>query len=462
MDEIKNSKFLNLLFGKSFSNISVYLPLIASFFFLATLLLICLNAVFWTGGVDDFDIKMYISEHGHWQYIKNSYLHWDGRAVSPLFLFRNVLIINWSAELIAVFTTFVLIAVSFFLQRMVSMILGYRKTDWYVSLNLTFLVTLSLWLIMRPHMARSIYWATGSIYTLFNLFVFAALFYAFKKERSLPLVYTLIFIASLSGVNVSIGLVAILSTSRFLGVWKQNWREDLILIVVLISGTALCSFAPGNFERAAATGKLSVNPLIMLNGFYVVLKEYLLMSKWLILSAIITGLYLTSTLKKEFIISSRVIFRWIFIFIIGSLGTILPFMLLPGSASKHTSVYFQSFLFVAVLLMMIHIFHSIRIYKYKMIILVCTLSFLLWGTKTAYSQYGLGKGVKIQILKRYEYLESKRGTKELILLDSIKTPIYLFTTNIWDMTENPNYYLNRMYSKYFGIGPVALKSQKLK
>ena len=186
------------------------------------------------------------------------------------------------------------------------------------------------------------------------------------------------------------------------------------------------------------------------------------MSKWLILSAIITGLYLTSTLKKEFIISSRVIFRWIFIFIIGSLGTILPFMLLPGSASKHTSVYFQSFLFVAVLLMMIHIFHSMRIYKYKMIILVCTLSFLLWGTKTAYSKYSLGKGVKIQILKRYEYLESKRGTKELILLDSIKTPIYLFTTNIWDMTENPNYYLNRMYSKYFGIGPVALKSQKLK
>ena len=459
MDKIKNSIFLNLLFGKSFSNISAYLPLIASFFFLATLLLICLNAVFWTGGVDDFDIKMYISEHGHWQYIKNSYLHWDGRAVSPLFLFRNVLIINWSAELIAVFTTFVLIAVSFFLQRMVSMILGYRKTDWYVSLNLTFLVTLSLWLIMRPHMARSIYWATGSIYTLFNLFVFAALFYTFKKKRSLPLVYTLIFIASLSGVNVSIGLVAILSTSRFFGVWKQNWREDLILIVVLISGTALCSLAPGNFERAAVTGKLSVNPLIMLNGFYVVLKEYLLMSKWLIPSAFITALYLTTTLKKEFIISSRVIFRWIFIFIIGSLGTILPFMLLPGSASKHTSVYFQSFLFVAVLLMKIHIFYSIRIYKYKIIVLVCTLSFLLWGTKTAYSQYNLGKGVKIQILKRYEYLESKRGTKELILLDPIKAPIYLFTTTIWDMTDNPDYYLNRMYSKYFGIGPVALKSE---
>lgn len=459
MDEIKNSKFLNLLFGNFFSNISVYLPLIASFFFLVTLLLICLNAVFWTGGVDDFDIKMYISEHGHWQYLKNSYLHWDGRAVSPLFLFRNILIINWSAELIAVFTTFVLIAVSFFLQRMVSMILGYRKTDWYVSLNLTFLVTLSLWLIMRPHMARSIYWATGSIYTLFNLSVFAALFYTFKKKHSLPLVYTLIFIASLSGVNVSIGLVAILSTSRFFGVWKQNWREDLILIVVLISGTALCSLAPGNFERAAVSGKLSVNPLIMLNGFYVVLKEYLLMSKWLILSAIITGLYVTSNLKKEFIISSRVIFRWIFIFIIGSLGTILPFILLPGSASKHTSVYFQSFLFVAILLMMIHVFHSIRIYKYKIIILVCTLSFLLWGTKTAYSQYNLGKGVKIQILKRYEYLESKRGTKELILLDSIKTPIFLFTTTIWDMTANPDYYLNRMYSKYFGIGPVALKSE---
>jgi hypothetical protein len=459
MDKIENSKFLNLLFGKFFSNISVYLPLIASFFFLVTLLLICLNAVFWTGGVDDFDIKMYISEHGHWQYLKNSYLHWDGRAVSPLFLFRNILIVNWSAELIAVFTTFVLIAVSFFLQRMVSMILGYRKTDWYVSLNLTFLVTLSLWLIMRPHMARSIYWATGSIYTLFNLSVFAALFYTFKKKRSLPLVYTLIFIASLSGVNVSIGLVAILSTSRFFGVWKQNWREDLILIVVLISGTALCSLAPGNFERAVVSGKLSVNPLIMLNGFYVVLKEYLSMSKWLILSAIITGLYLTSNLKKKYIISSRVVFRWFFIFIIGSLGTILPFILLPGSASKHTSVYFQSFLFVAVLLMMIHVFHSMRIYKYKIIILVCTLSFLLWGTKTAYSQYNLGKGVKIQILKRYEYLESKRGTKELILLDSIKTPIFLFTTTIWDMTADPDYYLNRMYSKYFGIGPVALKSE---
>ena len=459
MDKIENSKFLNLLFGKIFSNISVYLPLIASFFFLVTLLLICLNAVFWTGGVDDFDIKMYISEHGHWQYLKNSYQHWDGRAVSPLFLFRNILIINWSAELIAVFTTFVLIAVSFFLQRMVSMILGYRKTDWYVSLNLTFLVTLSLWLIMRPHMARSIYWATGSIYTLFNLSVFAALFYTFKKKRSLPLVYTLIFIASLSGVNVSIGLVAILSTSRFFGVWKQNWREDLILIVVLISGTALCSLAPGNFERAVVSGKLSVNPLIMLNGFYVVLKEYLSMSKWLILSAIITGLYLTSNLKKKHIISSRVVFRWFFIFIIGSLGTILPFILLPGSASKHTSVYFQSFLFVAVLLMMIHVFHSMRIYKYKIIILVCTLSFLLWGTKTAYSQYNLGKGVKIQILKRYEYLESKRGTKELILLDSIKTPIFLFTTTIWDMTADPDYYLNRMYSKYFGIGPVALKSE---
>ena len=459
MDKIENSKFLNLLFGKFFSNISVYLPLIASFFFLVTLLLICLNAVFWTGGVDDFDIKMYISEHGHWQYLKNSYLHWDGRAVSPLFLFRNILIVNWSAELIAVFTTFVLIAVSFFLQRMVSMILGYRKTDWYVSLNLTFLVTLSLWLIMRPHMARSIYWATGSIYTLFNLSVFAALFYTFKKKRSLPLVYTLIFIASLSGVNVSIGLVAILFTSRFFGVWKQNWREDLILIVVLISGTALCSLAPGNFERAVVSGKLSVNPLIMLNGFYVVLKEYLLMSKWLILSAIITGLYLTSNLKKKYIISSRVVFRWFFIFIIGSLGTILPFILLPGSASKHTSVYFQSFLFVAVLLMMIHVFHSMRIYKYKIIILVCTLSFLLCGTKTAYSQYNLGKGVKIQILKRYEYLESKRGTKELILLDSIKTPIFLFTTTIWDMTADPDYYLNRMYSKYFGIGPVALKSE---
>lgn len=446
---------------KEISKLSLQVTFIASLAFLAALMLVAANAVFWTAGVDDFHIKMYISEHGHWDYLKTSYLHWDGRAVSPLFFFRNLLILHLPAEVIAVFTTIIFIAVAWFLQEVVASVTGSENEKWITSLTITVLVTLSLWMTMRPHMARSIYWPTGSIYTLFNFSVFAALYYTFKKERSAVLVYILAFIASLSGVNVAAGLFAVLFAARVLGVWKQSLKQDLVLFGIIIAGTALCSLAPGNFARAAATGKMSLSPVSLLKGFYVVFKEYFLMSKLLFPSAVVTGLFIAAV-KKPFSVSSAVMIKWVIVFIVGSLATIAPFMLLPGSASKHTSVYFQTYLYVAVLLVVILLFQLLQVYRFKMVAALAAAVLLLWGTRTAYYQYKMGKGVKTQILKRYEFLESKRGTKELILVDSIIFPKNFFTTSIWEMTDDPGMYQNRMYSEYFGTGPVGLKSPSAK
>lgn len=416
------------------------------------LFLLSYNAYFWT---DDLIDRLIMSRLGQINVPWSQYMLWDGRGFSPIVILRNIILCNATPEISAIITTlFFLITCSLLTKALFNhlLLIEIKGEEWLV---VAIIFAICLWMGMRPHLSRSFYWTTGSFYSNVNLLVGLWLFYLSSTNKKTWIIVLLSLFLTLSGVNIAAGVLTLYTCAILLKLIPFDFKQQVPVMIALLVGTVATTFAPGNFARASEGGKqLSFELQDLAVGYYQVLIEYLLMSKWIIIGSLLFVLSFQSLFRELKVARNKKI-RWSLVFLASALATIVPFTPIPDAASKHTAIYFQTFLLLSSISFLSYFCVRFEIPQFiqRLTIFSITVYFLVLGL----NQYKLGRTVKAQVLARYDLLESKRGSSDLIVLDSIKLPDELYTTRSWEISTDTAAWENKALREYFGTGPVMVK-----
>lgn len=225
------------------------------------------------------------------------------------------------------------------------------------------------------------------------------------------------------------------------------WFFFIYLIFSIICLLAIV-WSPGTFQRSGDTFNWSI--FSMLQGFFIVLKEYLSMSLWAIIGGVFLGLVFD--LKG---IGNKIGIS-LFSLILG-ISTIIPFSPIPMVASKHTSIFFQIFIFVSIIFFTRHAldkFRIIWILKFKRVFI---LFFILFFSHQILIQLYTGRKVKIQMDNRFKLVEMYSGNNIPLILPSIEIPSENWVSRFWDMEDDPKNFFNQSFQKYFDTGEIMVK-----
>lgn len=435
MFELKNPKTETLYRSIVF----VSLVISSLLFFLTSF-----NSFYW---MDDFWKRYEIINQGLFSFQKEIYFNWDGRAVSPLYTFRNILLylFDWrQAWVITTIGVFSLFLTSYFLLRIFSEN-KWNKLNFYEKIIFISILSIVLVLVFRPHLSRSLYWGTGVYYMFANCLLFGTIWCFIKKPNSL-LTYFLLFASATSGPNNGMFLLVFL-------ILFQNLEKSVFLdlhfsmsVILIILALSIISFAPGNFSRGGENIEISFHNVFL--GGFKILKEYLLMSKWAIFGSCILAVFFPKDLLKSD-------FKKFLIITFASLATIIPFLVIPDAASKHTAIFFQTGLLFSCLL-----FFDIIIKKINIPISLKFLlgfSFSIYSTVVFFDQIKLGSDINNKITERYLFFEAMSGNRFLIELDRIEIQEKNWVSRFWELEADTSATINRYQQKYFNTGPITLK-----
>lgn len=420
------------------------------------LLLLCLNSYFWS---DDFWFIHLFKTTNYWKATWDLYLGWDGRSLSLPYHVRNILLLIFPPEGVALFATFFFVGTGYFVARILFSAPKTIQIHFYYAI----IGSIALWLLMRPHLSRSLYWPTGSHYAAMNLFLAAFAFVLFKPNAKKGWLWSLAFLGASGGANTASAAWALFFGKQAIEGEKSQWKRKLSTLVFLIFGAFPVVFAPGNFARAKSGGdNIQISSLEKLLGnFHQVFAEYMSMSKPLLIIAPVLGLLILGYNNIENNHLKSTYLKRAAIFVLAALASIAPFLFIASSASKHTSIHFQLFLLIGASFIAAWLFHSFRL----LIIskkLHCVMGFLLMGSFIAIGahQFVLGRDVKAQAENRLELLIAAEGNQsDTLKLPNIQMPSNLFTNRIWDLSVDSQGEFNLIYSEIFNTGPIVIEDQ---
>ena len=425
-----------------------------TYYFLPLCSVICVimtgfNSFNWN---DDFNYFGLLSKNGFLGEVYNQYFYWDGRAITPLFTIRNILLYYFPPQVLAVLALITIFITSYLICKIL------EKLE-IIEIKHLYLVSIVggilLWVSYRAHLGRSVYWATGSFYQVFNLFVFLWIYLYLKSKVSLPIFLLITFSMISSGVNIAMVIITLMFFFHILKYRIINFKKDFPVLTTIVLAFILCTFAPGNFVRAKTgytTGiGYDTNISHFIYNYFIVLKEYVLMSKLLFIVATLFGILIFIT-NYSMPLRTKTLSIAV-VFLLGGLSSILPFILVPDAASKHTSIHFQTCLFIFILLSVFTALNSIEIKFPNWSFFTLSNLICLYFCYVAIIQYQMGRSVKAQIESRYDYLETKRNSRDTIFLKTINQPDSFFTNRIWDI-KNPPDDSNRILQRNFQTGPI--------
>lgn len=423
----------------------IYLTLFSSMFFI---FMTGLNSIHWN---DDFNYLRSISNMGFFKEALNQYNTWDGRVISPLFLIRNIILYYFPPQILSILALFSLFITSYFLYKLLVGVkaISISKSSYIIVSVLGIL----LWISYKAHMARSIYWATGSYYQFANmLLILWMYYYIYNKRNNIYFLFLTFTVLSL-GTNVAMVVFTFVFLLHMFNIRIINFKRDLLCFSVGLLAFALSTFAPGNFIRASTSLKKGIDLDIsnFIYNYWMVFKEYLLMSKSLMLFSIVFGIMIYSI--SIFNSSKKNVFIIAIIFLVSGLSSITPFVIVPDAASKHTSIHFQTCLFIFIFLIVNILLQTTKIVFPKPTFNILLNIISIYIGLVALQQYIIGRDVRSQIQSRYDYLETKKGIKDTIYLEKLNQPENFFTTNIWDI-KNPPDDSNRILQREYNTGPI--------
>ncbi|RAI85582.1 DUF6056 family protein [Algoriphagus yeomjeoni] len=425
---------------KSFISLLV---LIGVVLFLAT----AFNSFYW---MDDFWLRDEILNNGLFHVQWNFYWNWDGRAISPLYTDRLLIlwIIDYPFAWLATIGSMTFLFGTAYLLLKILVLDKWNTITIFQKLIFTFLTMFVLILVFRPHLSRTIYWATGSLYSHANFFSIYLLYRLFKTPNS-SWNFLWIFIAISSGPNNGIMLLAFLFLGFFLKTFKIESKYFWLYLGFGLITLALVIIAPGNFTRA--NGQLDFSISSMIAGGIAILKEYSGMSLWLLPGSILMALVL-----KPFIPKSSLYLP--VLFGICAVCSILPFLPMPNAASKHTVIFFQTFLLIAGVQFWAILLDYLRVHRMQGLANTVLTVFLLFFGMEIYKQWTIGRIVKAQMDERFEILESNRGSDKELILAPIPLSDDNWTSRFSDI--DPNFESNIYFEKYFQIKKVKISESK--
>ena len=435
---------MNATLEKSLDYIVILLTFLAGILFLAT----AFNSFYW---MDDFWKRFDILQVGFIQFQKDIYLNWDGRAISPVYTVRNVVLYfvdyhySWFATLIAMGF---LVATSFLFLKMLALN-NWKEFSIEKKWIFTTLICCILILVFRPHLSRSLYWATGTFYiyaNFFSILIMSRLLFCPESKWN----WFWIFTAVSSGPNNGVMVLAFLFLGHFLKIILLTPQNFYFLFLIGISALVLVVIAPGNFTRAG--GQIDFALMSMVLGGWTILKEYIGMSLWIFPGSLIIAITLASKINQD-----NIALPLLICCSASALCSILPFLPMPIAASKHTSIFFQTFFLLGLILFWLFLKNQ---FYYKIpsgsIYPLLIFTFLFFANQMII-QLITGRSIKIEIDKRFEIMEANRGSNMELCFAPIIIPSNNWVSRFWDISEDPTYSSNIHHQQYFETGKIKLK-----
>lgn len=374
---------------------------------------------------DDYCFRVQMANQNSFFVLWDHYIKADGRSLSPIYLFRNLIVKYLSPEFIAIIATSCLIGVGYFIMESVNSFLDIKYKNFSYKLNITLLVSVCLWLGVRANLSRVIYWPIGSFYIYVALAFIGALYYLFNHTNKLRFII-LGVLAIFGGINVAFPfLIIYILYGLFI---KIEIKIHFGVFVIFIISFLIMFLAPGNFARASRLESgYDFNILTILKNYFKVFIEYLMMSKWILITAVLSA-FLFNISKDYEKYKKYKLFKLSLLLVLGALLTIVPFVVLPQAASRHTSIFFQLLLFFGILLFSLYIRSNYFLQNKYLTNSVALLVIIIF----------LYEGIQQYILS--SELKNKINQREMILNKADKS----HPVNIAEITSDP-----RLYSHFY-------------
>lgn len=446
--------------------------LLVSLGILSTLLILMLNSnvFYWA---DDYAILNEINDFGVYQRCISGFYNWDGRYMTPAAFFQGVFLSTLPVGVITLIWNLCFLLSGFLLYFIIKRELAIpNRTVFYLPL----LICTIFWLGSYPHIAQTVYWATGGVYS-FNLLIGAIWlywFYGIKTPYSYAnriLFLLLTILIGLTTQNLTVGLMTLLLleiVSDSLKKENGDLKFNLLLLLLIFAGTLFISTAPGNFVRLNEIDASSDISLVRIfRNFVLILYIYLKISAVLILLSLCAAIvWLTESGKKiSFTIRNVLVLpktKWqnaAFIdnykFLAAAVSTILPLVTIPDVASPRTAIYFMFFLFLF-LVKWVTVYGASPASGNKTGILRTVTVCILFCSVIVFTIFNFQKGLvlKSEITKREKILKNSKNRTVVIPLieESLKPPCYDFR----EFRGNDDWALEAQ-REYFGIQKIILE-----
>lgn len=446
---------------------------------------------------DDFSQLNEIRRMGIIQHIVYRYNNWDGRAIS-VGLIQALLLTYLPIEITNSILASCLIITSFISFLIFHHRLNFRwdvpACDYVIG---TAIFSSVLWYGFKPHLADTVYWATGGIYIIALLFVAIWIYLwltKFSFERKINfyhIVFFYIFSVYVGALtqNLSCAILAYMGTELIKSVLTKDTaqiKRRIFVLALLLIGFIPVILAPGNFIRSAYGPKSFILSLtaISMNYLKIAVRFTDLSSTlfvMLLISVPLMTMFFTYSshrvlknkliikLKRKYSISFNgmairdvtVKVLTLFQFFIAAFASILPFTLIPDFKSPRTSIYFMGFLFFWTYFEIVPFIlrritrtqvYMIRHLPYRShtminVFLLCILSIMVTHIVRL-------REIKIMVLRREKFIETYSNKNIDVVTYSIDKTKLPFSYTFSDITSNKDHWINQAVAELYKVKSI--------
>jgi hypothetical protein len=465
------------------NNKRIYFKLLALFALACFCLILLLNVYTFYNGGDDYYFISDLQKVGVLQNCINGYNNWDGRYLALGAFVQGMSLLYLPIELATFFWNLAFLSSGIILYYVIQ--LESQKPHLVFNLKpiLLFVFPILLWIGSYKHIAETIYWGTGGVYS-FDLLLGAIWVIGFLKfqKNNYNLILKIIFIlfsliVGASTQNLAIALITLVLISIIIDFLKNNNSKasfNLLLLLILIIGLLFITLAPGNQLRINEVKKIAKPDLTLLyfaENFARTLFLYLKWSLVLIILSIFSSFAISFSSEGEVFFYNLEInlktktgwadliadFKWLLV----AISTITPFLTIPEVVSPRTAIYFMFFIMIFVILFTSKIIRPAEriivrdnYWFSKLLFFILILGIFVFAS----SNFISGKALKKEVLAREIIL--KKGRNKTVYIKPINPNLnsvcFKFSDFVNDGTESVASILENQ-ERFFGTKIVIVK-----
>jgi hypothetical protein len=446
---------------------------------ISSILLLSLSTWRWA---DDFALYVSLRDISILEHMWNFYMQWDGRFLSLGAFLQSFAIKYLPHELSTLMWTSFFIISSYLFVELI--ILEMNITNQIIRDKLIFTAMFAsvFWIGIKSHIAETVYWATGGVYSFSNciglLYALTLVCLRNNKVNTYSIfTYLYFFIISIVSGMLSHSLTPALWVLLFFNWIDSRYfiksRQDMMFLLAAIGlavATAIVFFAPGNFVRAAhITDSFVIRLDVLAKNYIRVLIYYCQLSTLLVCLSIICGFVFyyikqpNACFYRNINYHNGIIFlRYLLIigkYFCATLATIVPFIVLPNVAVPRASIFFMTFLtiFLTITIILINDLLSklnLAYFQFRSIayIIVSMLYFVQLGIVGIQLHYGLN--IKHQISIREQYLMTPELKNSDVVLPPMKLSHIPFSLRFNDITSDATDWINQAVANYYGLRSI--------
>jgi len=437
----------------SFYRASYLILIILSIFLIVGILINSLPTFLWG---DDFVLYTSLKNKGIFSFLKDIYLHWDGRSISLGGLVQTFLIRYTSAPL-----TTLAWAISFLIASYYT-VKTYGCDRNFIPFLGVFVV--SLIILFRNHVFQTIYWSTGGAYS-FNLLLGTLWLWIYLHKRYRKgLVFVVTVLVGATTQNLTLALMMIVvSDVIYEKIRSGNWQKNLIVLLLLfLPGLFFISLAPGSIHRINHYSELSFTPLNLLYKSAVLYYKAFSESIISVPFAFAIAMFLYSEVKHQDSFYSFIKY------FLAAVSSIAPFIILPVEVSESSRIfiYFQYFLLLAFISLFLMVFHILEKWLrtslsklYSSGSILTALVVLIFGLSIVWVNFYNGIHIQQRVEAREKIIVASPSNTDIVI-PRITVPwkCSTFMHAFHDLTDSAQYFANSSAAIYYDKHSIITKN----